>query len=169
MSETAPSIFITGAASGIGLETGRLFAQKGWRVGVADRNAAALDAIAGELGPNAKALVVDVLDLSQLSSALNAFLGPAGALKALFNSAGILEMKPFAKTDVARLHAIIDINVKGVINSISAALPFLKAHGEARIVTMGSVAGIYGVPDLAAYSASKFAVRGPNRGAQHRV
>jgi len=160
MSETAPSIFITGAASGIGLETARLFAQKGWRVCLADLNPTALDAITRELGPNAKALVVNVLDQSQLSSALRAFLGPAGALKALFNSAGILEMKPFAETDVARLHAIIDINVKGVINAISAALPFLKAHGEAHIVTMDSVAGIYGVPDLAAYSASKFAVRG---------
>ncbi len=76
------------------------------------------------------------------------------------NSAGILEMKPFAETDVARLQAIVDINVKGVINAISAALPFLKAHGDARIVTMGSVSGIYGIPDLAVYSASKFAVRG---------
>ena len=160
MSETAPSIFITGAASGIGLQTARLFARKGWRVGLADRNAAALDAVALEVGLNAKAFVVDVLDLRQLSSALSAFLGPMGALKALFNSAGILEMKPFAETDVARLQAIVDINVKGVINAISAALPFLKGHGDARIVTMGSVSGIYGIPDLAVYSASKFAVRG---------
>ena len=160
MSETAPSIFITGAASGIGLQTARLFARKGWRVGLADRNPAALEAASLELGPNAKAFVVDVLDLRQLSAALSAFVGPTGALKALFNSAGILEMKPFAETDVARLQAIVDINVKCVINAISAALPFLKAHGDARIVTMGSVSGIYGIPDLAVYSASKFAVRG---------
>ena len=136
VSETAPTIFVTGAASGIGRQTARLFAQKGWRVGLADRNAAALEAVARECCPNAKGFVVDVLELSQLTAALSAFSGSGGALKALFNSAGILEMKPFAETDVARLQAIVDINVKGVINSISAALPFLKAHGDARIVTM---------------------------------
>ena len=69
-------------------------------------------------------------------------------------------MRPFVDTPVDRLLDIVDVNVKGVINSISVALPFLKAHGEARVVTMGSVSGIYGIPELAVYSASKFAIRG---------
>ena len=157
---TQESIFITGAASGIGQATARVFVGKGWRVGLADRNAAALDELKAELGPNAYAFPLDVLDGSQLAAALNDFCRPSGALKAIFNSAGILEMKPFAETPVDRLHAIIDVNVKGVINTISAALSFLRAHGDACVVTMGSVSGLYGIPDLAVYSASKFAVRG---------
>lgn len=154
------SIFITGAGSGIGRATAELFASNGWRIGLADRNVAAVEALAAALGPNASAHEVEVLDRVQLSAALERFCAPAGKLAVLFNSAGILEMKPFINTPVERLLDIVDVNVKGVINAISAALPFLKANGEARIVTMGSVSGIYGIPELAVYSASKFAVRG---------
>lgn len=153
------SIFITGAASGIGQSTARQFANRGWRVGLVDRNAAALDALVGELGSCACGFTVDVLDGPSLQAALEAFATPSGAIKALFNSAGLLEMRPFTETPVARLHEILDVNVKGVVNAIQAALPFLKADDDARIVTMGSASGIYGIPELAVYSASKFAVR----------
>jgi len=154
------SIFITGAASGIGAATARLFAANGWRVGLADRDAAALTRLAEEIGAPARAFAVDVLDMASLEAALAAFVGPEGKLGALFNSAGLLDMRPFAETPLARLHAILDVNVKGVINCITAALPYLRAHGAAHVVTMSSAAAIYGVPDLAVYSASKFAVRG---------
>ncbi len=154
------SIFVTGAASGIGRQTAALFAAKGWRVGLADTNGAAAAALACELGQNAQAYTVNVTDLDSIKTALSDFVGPNGALKAIFNSAGLLEMKPFAEADLARLHAVFDVNVKGVINSTSAALPYLERHGDARIITMGSVSGIYGIPDLAVYSSSKFAVRG---------
>lgn len=153
------SIFITGAASGIGLATARLFAGRGWRVGLADRSASGLDRLVAELGRNTRAFPLNVLDEPRIADALRDFCGPSGALKVLFNSAGILDMRPFAETELARLHEVIDVNVKGVVNCIHAAIPYLKVHGDARIVTMGSGAGVYGIPDLAAYSASKFAVR----------
>jgi NADP-dependent 3-hydroxy acid dehydrogenase YdfG len=157
------SIFITGAASGIGQATARLFAARGWWVGLADRNAPALDLLAVELGAKVRAFPLDVVDGPRLSAALYAFCESSGALKAIFNSAGILEMRPFSETPVERLHAIVDVNVKGVITTIGAALPFLKAHGDSRIVTMGSLSGIYGIPELGVYSATKFAVRGSQR------
>lgn len=154
------SIFITGAASGIGRHTASVFAAKGWRVGLADTNADAVAAVASELGANAKAYTVNVTDLASIEKALADFAGAGGILKAIFNSAGLLDMRPFAEADLARLSAVFDVNVKGVINSTKAALPYLERHGDARVITMGSVSGIYGIPDLAVYSSSKFAVRG---------
>lgn len=154
------AIFITGAGSGIGAETARLFAGQGWRTGLADRDGAAVRALAAELGDAAQAFELDVLDRDGIGPAIEAFVGPDGSLRALFNSAGLLDMRPFAETPLDSLDALMDVNVKGVINCIAAALPFLRASGDARIVTMSSNAAIYGVPDLAVYSASKFAVRG---------
>lgn len=154
------TIFITGAGSGIGAATARLLAQEGWRVALADRDSAAVCALALELGPRARAYAVDVLDPDGLARALADFVGAAGRLTALFNCAGLLDMHPFARADPARLAAVLDVNIKGVIHGIAAARPLLRAAGDARIVTMSSAAAIHGVPDLAVYSASKFAVRG---------
>lgn len=154
------TIFITGAGSGIGAATARLFAAKGWRVGLGDRDGDAVKALADELGESAMAFPIDVLDRAGVRDAIAAFVGDTGTLSALFNSAGLLDMRPFADTPQDKHDAIIDVNVKGVVNCILQALPFLSADGDARIVTMSSNAAIYGVPDLATYSASKFAVRG---------
>lgn len=164
MPENARSIFITGAASGIGRETARRFAAEGWRVGICDRDAAGAAALAQELGEPASAHSADVGDALALARALADFCGGEGALDMLFNCAGILEMRRFADTPLDRLHAIIDINVKGVMSGIHLALPYLRRSDAARIVTMSSVAAIYGVPEEVAYSASKFAVRGLTEG-----
>jgi len=158
---TSKSIFITGAASGIGAATARLFAETGWRVGLADRQEGATRALADEIGGQAQPLCVDVSDHSQIAVALKRFCAASsGRLDALFNSAGILDMRRFDQTPLDRLHAIIDTNFKGVVNGIRAALPYLKAAGASHVITMGSTSGIYGAPDLAVYSATKFAVRG---------
>lgn len=158
------SIFITGAGSGIGAATARLFAERGWRVGLADRDGNAVKQLADALGENAHAYLVDVLDREAIGSAISVFAGGVGRLSALFNSAGLLDMRPFADTPPDRIDAIFDVNVKGMVNCITASLPFLKAQPDARIVTMSSAAAVYGVPDLAIYSASKFAVRGLTEG-----
>lgn len=155
------SIFITGAGSGIGLATAQLFVRQGWRVGLADRQGAAVEALAVELGPSAEAFEVDVIDPQAVQHALAGFCrGPSGPLQALFNSAGIVEMQLFAQTPLARLHQIVAVNLNGVINCIHAALPHLAAARGAQVVTMGSAAGIHGIPEEAVYSATKFAVRG---------
>tara|TARA_R110000868_G_scaffold155949_11_gene382622 strand:+ start:2187 stop:2969 length:783 start_codon:yes stop_codon:yes gene_type:complete len=152
------SIFITGAASGIGREAARLFNAKGWRVGLCDRYASALAVLSAELGPRSSEHVVDVTDSEALRGAIEIFCGRDG-LDILFNCAGILEMRSFAKTPRERLVEVINVNVVGVINSIHHALPSLRRAADARIITMSSVAAIYGIPEEATYSASKFAVR----------
>lgn len=154
------SIFITGAGSGIGAATARLFVTKGWRVGLADRDGPAVQKLAKDLGDEAHAFTVDVLDRTSIEAALSSFIGANGKLSALFNSAGLLDMRPFAEASLEKLDAMLDVNVKGVINCISQALPFLETQTDARIITMSSSAALYGVPDLAVYSASKFAIRG---------
>ena len=155
------SIFISGAASGIGLETARLFVKQGWRVALCDRDAVGIATLSEELGDNAYSFPVDVLDSAGLARAMEKFCATSGGqLDVLFNSAGILDMRRFDETPLERLHAVLDVNIKGAINAVHTALPYLKRARDARVITMSSVAAVYGVPDEAAYSASKFAVRG---------
>lgn len=160
MNERRRSIFITGAASGIGKEAARHFAAAGWNIGLNDRDAVGLDALVAELGECASPYVADVCDYPAMQAALGGFCNSRGSLDVLFNCAGILDMRTFAETELSCLHAIVDVNVKGVINGIQAALPYLHQGSDARIITMSSLAAVYGVPEEAIYSASKFAVRG---------
>ena len=153
------AIFITGAGAGIGAATARLFAAKGWRVALADRDGEAAHHLARDLDGEAQAFSVDVLDRDAMRRAISDFCGEGGGLTALFNSAGLLDMHPFEQASLDRLDAMVDVNIKGVVNAIMQALPFLKAADGAHVVTMSSAAAIHGVPDLAVYSASKFAVR----------
>lgn len=154
------SIFITGAASGIGRESARRFAADGWRVGLCDRNLSALADLQRELGSGASVHPADVRNLPSLRQAIADFCGEQDGLDAIFNCAGILEMRAFADTTPTRLKDIVDVNVIGVINGIHAAIPWLSRGHDPHIINMSSVSAIYGIPEEAVYSASKFAVRG---------
>lgn len=156
------AIFITGAASGIGRETAFLFASRGWRVGLFDVNLGGLAEVAQKVGEG-RALVrrLDVRNLDDYRAAVAAFSEwTGGRMDALFNCAGIMRMGPFGEVPVEEHVRTIEINVTGVVLGIHLALPLLKATPGARVLSMGSASGVYGVPDLATYSASKFFVRG---------
>lgn len=156
------AIFITGAASGIGRETARLFAERGWRVGMYDVNAEGVAAAAAEIGAERTlAAALDVRDAAQYRQRVAEFgQWTGGRMDALFNCAGIMRMAPFDQTPLEDHVRTIEINVIGVLQGIHVSLPLLKATPGAHVLTMGSASGIYGVPDLATYSASKFFVRG---------
>lgn len=155
------SILITGAGSGIGRETARLFAAKGWMVGVADVNAAGAQATASELGANGVAITADVRSIEGAKAMVDAFLGHTGGrLDVLFNCAGVLFMGPHEEIPQANQEMMIDVNIKGVVNCSNAAFPALKATPGAHVVSMCSTSAEYGVPDHAIYSSSKFFVRG---------
>ncbi len=156
------AIFITGAASGIGRETATLFASRGWRVGLFDVNEGGLAEVARQAGEG-RSLVrrLDVRDLAGYRAAVAAFgEWTGGRMDALFNCAGIMRMGPFGEVPVEEHVRTIEINVTGVVLGIHLALPLLKATPGAHVLSMGSASGVYGVPDLATYSASKFFVRG---------
>jgi len=160
------SIFITGAASGIGRETALLFGSRGWRVGLFDVNEQALAQVAREAGEGrARARRLDVRDLAGYRAAVAAFSEwTGGRMDALFNCAGIMRMGPFAEVPIEEHVRTIEINVTGVVHGIHLALPLLRGTPGAHVLSMGSASGVYGVPDLATYSASKFFVRGLTEG-----
>jgi short-subunit dehydrogenase len=156
------SIFITGAASGIGRETALLFAEHGWRVGLYDVNEAALAPLAEQIGASrALARTLDVRDLAAYRERVAEFgKWTEGRMDALFNCAGIMRMGPFGEVPIEEHVRTVEINVIGVLHGIHTALALLRATPGAHVLTMGSASGIYGVPDLATYSASKFFIRG---------
>jgi NAD(P)-dependent dehydrogenase (short-subunit alcohol dehydrogenase family) len=163
MSQSAkPTIFITGAASGIGRVTAQLFASRGWFVGISDVGAAALETLKAELGPDrCSAHVLDVTDLAAFETALADFGQiTGGRLDVLFNNAGISHAGWFEDVPAAAARKTVEVNLIGVMNGVYAGLPLLKQTPGARVINTGSgPAAVYGMPRIAAYSASKFGVR----------
>ena len=159
------SIFITGAASGIGRETALLFAERGWRVGLFDVNREGLEPLRAQIGERALAGALDVRNLAQYEERVAEFgRFTGGRMDALFNCAGIMRMGPFEEVPIEQQVLTVEVNVIGVLHGIHASLALLKATKGAHILTMGSASGIYGVPDLATYSATKFFIRGLTEG-----
>ncbi|MFU8821770.1 MAG: SDR family oxidoreductase [Gammaproteobacteria bacterium] len=153
--------FITGAASGIGRATAHLFVARGWRIGLLDRDAAGLASLVEELGPDASsAYPCDVTDAVALGAALEQFCGgPEGGLELLVNCAGVLHIGPFEDLPGARHRELIDVNARGVMETLLAAFPMLRRAGG-RVVNLASASANYGSPDYATYSATKMFVRG---------
>lgn len=156
------SIFITGAASGIGKETALLFARNGWFVGLYDLNEDGVKQLSNEIGLDKSCFgQLDVTDAEMYAKAVEYFVTRTdGKMDAIFNCAGIMYMGPFHKLSLAQHKRTYDINVMGVINGIYVSLDALKKAGKSTVVSMSSASAFYGVPDLASYSSSKFAVRG---------
>jgi len=156
------SIFITGAASGIGAETARYFAQRGWFCGLYDVNEQALSEVASGIGrENCHLARLDVRAREDWQAAVAGF-GEAtgGKMHVLFNNAGVGRHGWFEDISGDDNDWVIDVNLKGVVNGVRACLDLLKATPGARIVNTASTAGVVGSPQLAVYSATKFAVRG---------
>jgi NADP-dependent 3-hydroxy acid dehydrogenase YdfG len=161
MSE-ARSIFITGAGAGIGAETARLFASRGWRVAASDVNPAALESLAREIGSGSVSThVADVRDLRSVEAALRDFTAAGGGrLDAVFANAGVLFMGPNETITEEQKNLLVDVNVRGVLHTIDAAFPYLARTPGARVVAMSSTSAEYGSPQHGVYSATKFFVRG---------
>lgn len=159
--EKRQAVLITGAAAGIGRATARLFAQQGWLVGLADIDTTGLDLLRDEIGAdNAFSMHLDVTQPEQWDAVLTAFYQRSGRLDLLVNNAGILISGNFESNPLARHHALIDVNIKGMINGCHLSLPYLQKTAGARVINLSSSSAIYGQASLATYSASKFAVRG---------
>lgn len=155
-------IFITGAASGIGKSVACLFAEKGWFVGLFDTDQTALNDLSKEIGGEiCCAQKMDVTQPDQVGASIR-FFGKQtdGRMDLLFNSAGIYRVGPFESLELNEQSRIIEINVIGVMNCIHSAFNMLKQTSDSRIITMGSSSGVYGTPEITAYSTSKCAVRG---------
>jgi NAD(P)-dependent dehydrogenase (short-subunit alcohol dehydrogenase family) len=156
----APRIFVTGAAAGIGLATTRRFLRDGWVVGAYDIDAAALGTLEGtDLTGRLVTGHLDVTDPTEWATRLAEF-SPDGRLDVLVNNAGVLSSGRFEEIDLEAHRRIIEVNVLGTVNGAHAAHRYLAATRGSLMVNMCSASAIYGQPELATYSASKFAIRG---------
>lgn len=156
------SILITGAASGIGRSTAVLFAEKNWFVGLTDIDEPALKSLQQEIGEkNCCITKADVTRLEELKKAVDEFSShTSGKMDLLFNCAGILHMGFYDEIGIENHVKTIEVNLLGVMFGIEAALPLLKNTGNSRVVSMNSACTLYGTPEIATYSATKFGMKG---------
>jgi len=159
--DSRKNIFITGAASGIGRQTALLFAKRDWFVGIFDLNENGLASLQSEVGANNCCMkIMDVTDPTSVRQSMQAFAEQTGGrLDVLFNNAGIAPMGRNEEIPLEDQHQTVDVNFKGILNCIHAGLPYLKSTPDSRIVSMCSASAIYGIPELAVYSATKHAVK----------
>ena len=150
--------FITGAASGLGKAMALAFAAEGAEVAVADRNEEAGRAVAAMLGSGFY-VALDVTDETQWSVALGAAVRAMGRLDVLVNNAGVVASRSIEDTTLEEWRFVNSVNVEGTFLGCKHGIPHLRAAGGGAIINISSVAGITAAPMMAAYSASKGAVR----------
>jgi 3-oxoacyl-[acyl-carrier protein] reductase len=154
---------VTGASKGIGAEVAKSLAQRGVSLGLASRGG-------DDLGINgAVARSCNVREPDEVEEMVAETVERFGRLDILVVNAGVGSYGPFVDTSPADLDEMIDVNVKGMLHSVRAALPHLIAAGEGDIVTIASEAGRRGLPGEAAYVASKFAQVGFTRSLDHEL
>jgi NADP-dependent 3-hydroxy acid dehydrogenase YdfG len=154
---------VTGASRGIGAAVARSLHERGARVALASRSGADLG-LAG-----AVALPVDVREPTQLEAIATAAVESFGSLDILVVNAGVGAYGAFLDLRPEHLEEMIDVNVKGMLYAVRAALPHLLESDSADIVTVASEAGRRGLPFEAVYSASKFAQVGFTRALDHEL
>jgi NAD(P)-dependent dehydrogenase (short-subunit alcohol dehydrogenase family) len=156
------SIFITGAASGMGRETAKLFAKNGWFVGAFDVNNEGLSTLEQEIGSdNCVIRRLDVTDKADFEATVAAFGAETdGKMDLLFSNAGIGESGWFEDVPYEAMMRLINVNFIGVVTSIYTALPLLKSTPNSLVFITSSSSATYGMPRIAIYSATKHAVKG---------
>ncbi|MEX0429510.1 SDR family oxidoreductase [Nocardioides sp. DS6] len=158
---TRRAVLITGAAAGIGRAAALRFAREGFLVGAYDVDDRGLATLATELGDSVVTGHLDVRDEEEWTEALTAFTAASGGrLDVLVNNAGILCSGRFTEIPLAAQRREVEVNVTGVLNGCYLAHPYLRATEGAHVINLASASAIYGQPELATYSATKFAVRG---------
>ena len=157
-------ILVTGASSGFGEATARLFAQNGYRVAIAARRLERLEALAGEIeGQGGEVLPVqtDVTQLEQVQALVQSVLQHFGRIDILFNNAGFGRIDWLENLDpVKDVKAQIEVNLLGLVWTAQAVLPLMIAQRSGHIINMASMAGFVATPTYTIYAATKYAVRG---------
>ena len=155
------AIFITGGGSGIGRAVASFFAAKGWRVGLADVNAAGLAETAALLPAGmATTYVMDVRDRDAWAETLKAFAEISGGrIDVLFNNAGIAAGGKLEDNGWDEIDRVMGVNLMGVINGAKIGYPYLKATPGSCLLNTASAAGIYGGSGIGIYAVTKFGVR----------
>ena len=157
---TGHCAIVTGAATGIGEAIARRLSAAGAFVAVADIDEAAAAATAAQI-PNAFAIYIDITSAASVSKAVDAVVAKFGKIDILVNNAGTAgKVGTLVDQTEEEWRRVIDINLMGVFLCTRAVMPLLRKQGYGRVVTLASIAGKEGNPNMSAYSATKAAVIG---------
>jgi 3alpha(or 20beta)-hydroxysteroid dehydrogenase len=156
-------VLITGGARGMGASHAKHLAALGARVVLGDVRDDAGKAVAADLGPACRYVHHDVTSEADWAAAVEATLAAFGRLDVLVNNAGILRYSPIAEMPLSEFREVLDVNLVGSWLGVRAAVEPMKEAGGGSIVNISSVEGFVGAAGLAAYSASKFGLRGLTR------
>lgn len=166
-------VVITGASSGLGEATARHLSQLGAKVVLAARRKERLEQLVSELvaaGGEAVAYQTDVTRADEVKALIQGALDTFGRVDVLVNNAGLMAIAPLSDVRVEEWERMIDINIKGVLYGIAAALPVFQQQNVGHFINIASVAGIKVFsPGGTVYSGTKFAVRAISEGLRHEV
>ncbi|MBJ2067878.1 SDR family oxidoreductase [Serratia odorifera] len=160
-------IVITGASSGMGEAAARHLAHKGAKLVLAARRSDRIDVLAKEInaqGGTAIAVATDVTRENDVKKLVDTAVNQLGRIDVLINNAGVMPLSPLDQVKVNEWNQMIDVNLRGVLHGIAAALPYMKAQKSGHIINTASVAGHLVFPASAVYSATKYAVRALTEG-----
>lgn len=155
-------VVITGASSGLGEATARHLSERGAVVVLGARRSERIDALATEIaakGGKALAVVTDVTDAAQVQRLVDAAVESFGRVDVMLNNAGLMPHSPLERRKIEDWDRMIDVNLKGVLYGIAAALPVMQRQKSGHFINVSSVAGHKVRPGGAVYSATKTAVR----------
>ncbi|MGW9434278.1 SDR family oxidoreductase [Streptomyces decoyicus] len=167
MAQIAKVVAITGASSGIGEATARRLAAAGHRVFLGARRTDRLERVVEEIteeGGTAAFGKLDVTDAADIHAFVDAAVCEYGRIDVLVNNAGLMPLSPLEALKTDEWDRMIDVNVRGVLHGIAAALPMMRAQGGGHFVNIGSVGAYEVSPTAAVYCATKFAVRAISEG-----
>lgn len=165
-------IVITGGSSGMGEAAALHLAQAGGKVVLGARRTDRLDAVVSQIeaaGGEALARATDVTKLSDVQALVEAAITRFGRIDVMINNAGIMPLSPIESLKIDEWDRMIDVNIRGVLHGIAAALPHMKAQKSGQFITTSSVAGHLVFPASAVYSGTKYAVRAICEGLRQEV
>ncbi len=165
-------VVITGASSGLGEAAARLLSADGASVVLGARRTDRIESLANELsGKGAKALAVttDVTQNDQVRNLVDAAIKNYGRIDVIINNAGLMPLSPIERLKIEDWNRMIDVNIKGVLHGIAAALPYMKTQKSGHIINVSSVAGHKVRPGNTVYAATKTAVRVITEGLRQEV
>lgn len=166
-------VVITGASSGLGEATARHLASLGAKVVLGARRTEKLQAICADIqraGGEATFNTMDVTSLESVKDLVDLAVQTYGKLDVIINNAGLMSIAPLQELKVDEWNRMIDINIKGVLNGIAAALPVFEDQQSGHFINISSVAGLKVFsPGGTVYSGTKFAVRAISEGLRHEV
>lgn len=165
-------VVITGASSGLGEATARLLSEKGAIVALGARRADRIASLAEQLtarGAKALAVTTDVTDAGQVQRLVDEAVRSYGRVDVMLNNAGIMPHSPLERLKIDDWDRTIDVNIKGVLYGIAAALPHMQRQRNGHIINVSSVAGHKVRAGGAVYSATKHAVRVLSEGLRMEV